>query len=267
MVAGFIGAVAADPEINGYFLNASVDLGNVDACLVKQMSALTGAEGATYPGPGEEADADGCRNMKDIHEGMNISKGEFDALVGHAAATVAGALDAAMFPAEQKEAILGVLGGALGGMEGDIVEDAAGDGSIYHRLGGKVGIMALINEFVGLVVANDAINGFFADADAARLTTCLVRQLCDATGGPCIYGEGIEEELGGSACVDMITAHAAINASENPIMKADFDALINDAVTAATNIGVDTASADFQVIAGALSGMCPDIVADAESCK
>lgn len=59
--------------------------------------------------------------------------------------------------------------------------------SLYHRLGGKPAITAVIDEFVGNV-ANDArINGRFATTDIPKLKGHLVDQVCGATGGPCIY--------------------------------------------------------------------------------
>ena len=101
-------------------------------------------------------------------------------------------------------------GGTTGGGTG------AGEKSLYDRLGGKDAITAVVEKFVGIVVADDRINGFFKNADAANLKKQLVDQICAATGGPCKY-----------TGKDMKTAHAGMGVKE-----ADFNALVEDLVKA-----------------------------------
>ena len=60
-------------------------------------------------------------------------------------------------------------------------------GSLYERLGGKAGITAVIDDFVGRCAGDARINGKFARTDIARLKANLVDQVCEATGGPCTY--------------------------------------------------------------------------------
>jgi hemoglobin len=91
-----------------------------------------------------------------------------------------------------------------------------GDKSLYDRLGGKDAITAVVEKFVGIVVADDRINGFFKNADAANLKKQLVDQICQATGGPCKY-----------TGKDMKTAHTGMGVKE-----ADFNALVEDLVKA-----------------------------------
>ena len=84
--------------------------------------------------------------------------------------------------------------------------------SLYDRLGGKGAITAVVDDFVGNVAADKRINGFFAKADVPRLKGNLVDQICQATGGPCVYTGR-----------DMMTAHKGMGISD-----ADFTALVED---------------------------------------
>src|SRR5204862_7425530 len=64
---------------------------------------------------------------------------------------------------------------------------AAAGGKLYDRLGGKDAITKVVDKFVGIVVADERINGFFKNADAKHLKEMLVAQICNASGGPCKY--------------------------------------------------------------------------------
>ena len=86
--------------------------------------------------------------------------------------------------------------------------------SLYDRLGGKDAIVAVVDDFVGNVAADNRINHFFGKTDIPRLKKNLVDQICQATGGPCVYTGR-----------DMVTAHSGMGVSN-----ADFDALVGDLV-------------------------------------
>ena len=86
--------------------------------------------------------------------------------------------------------------------------------SLYDRLGGKDAIVAVVDDFVGNVAADNRINRYFAKTDIPRLKRNLVDQICAATGGPCTYTGR-----------DMKTAHAGMG-----VTNADFDALVGDLV-------------------------------------
>ena len=86
--------------------------------------------------------------------------------------------------------------------------------SLYERLGGKDAIVAVVDDFVGNVAADNRINHFFAKTDIPRLKKNLVDQICQATGGPCVYTGR-----------DMVTAHSGMGVSN-----ADFDTLVGDLV-------------------------------------
>src|SRR5690348_4097618 len=66
--------------------------------------------------------------------------------------------------------------------------------SLYERLGGVDAIRAVVDDFVANVAADKRINKFFANTDIIRLKRNLVNQICQGTGGPCVYtGRGMRE--------------------------------------------------------------------------
>jgi hemoglobin len=84
--------------------------------------------------------------------------------------------------------------------------------SLYQRLGGQTAIVAVVDDFVANVAADEKINGFFSNADIPRLKAKLVEQLCAGTGGPCKY-----------TGKDMKSVHAG-----RGIGSKEFDALVAD---------------------------------------
>jgi hemoglobin len=70
--------------------------------------------------------------------------------------------------------------------------------SLYERLGGIDAIRAVVDDFVGNVAADKRINKFFANTDIIRLKRSLVNQICQGTGGPCVYtGRSMREAHAG----------------------------------------------------------------------
>lgn len=59
--------------------------------------------------------------------------------------------------------------------------------SLYARLGQKPAITAVVDDFVANVAADKRINHYFAHADIPGLKAKLVDQICQASGGPCVY--------------------------------------------------------------------------------
>ena len=236
VVTDFLGRVKEDAKINGYFLNSSVDESRLSSCLVKQIGSATG-------GP-EKYD---CKSMKEAHQGLGISKKDFDDLVGH----LSDALVAAKLPSPDVDKVLGVLGP----LSADIVADATSDQTIYQRLGRKPAIQALVMDFHARVMADTTIAHFFATTEVNRLATCLVRQVCGATGGPCKYGEEIANAEPGvvSPCRSMKDSHSGLG-----IAYADFENLVGDFVAALDAAKVPTADKD--AILSVLAPMCTDIV-------
>jgi hemoglobin len=84
--------------------------------------------------------------------------------------------------------------------------------TLYDRLGGYPAISAVVDDFVKNVAADKRINRFFANANIERLKARLVEQICQGTGGPCVYTGR-----------DMKSVHAGMG-----IRGKDFDALVQD---------------------------------------
>ncbi len=114
--------------------------------------------------------------------------------------------------------------------------------SLYERLGGKPAITAVIDQFVANVAADSRINGRFATTDIPKLKGHLVDQVCNATGGPCLY-QGR----------DMKRTHAGMQ-----ISTADFGALVQDLVAALDTFNVT--AAEKRELLGLLGPMQKDIV-------
>jgi hemoglobin len=62
--------------------------------------------------------------------------------------------------------------------------------SLYKRLGGYDAIAAVSDEFIGRLAADKQLSRFLVGMSAdsqKRLRQLVVDQLCQATGGPCLY--------------------------------------------------------------------------------
>jgi hemoglobin len=94
VVDDFIGNVAADTRINKRFANANIP--RLKTMLVDQICEASG-------GPCKYTGA----SMIDSHRGMNITEGEFNALVED----LVKSLDKFKVPAQEKNELLGALGG------------------------------------------------------------------------------------------------------------------------------------------------------------
>jgi hemoglobin len=86
--------------------------------------------------------------------------------------------------------------------------------SLFERLGGLDAISAVVASFVARCAGDERINGKFERTDVPRLRKMLVGQVCEASGGPCVYaGRGMRE------------AHAGMG-----VTAGEFDALVEDLV-------------------------------------
>jgi hemoglobin len=101
VIDDFVGRAAGDGRINAKF--ARTDVPRLKSMLVDQVTAASGGP-ATYSG----------RGMRETHDGMSVTAGEFDALVGDLVAT----LDKFSVPAAEQQELLGILGP----LRSDIVE-------------------------------------------------------------------------------------------------------------------------------------------------
>jgi len=93
VVDDFVGNVAADKRINGFF--AKTDIARLKRNLVDQICQATGGP-CTYTG----------KDMKTAHKGMGITDADFNALVGDLKMS----LDKFKVPAKEQGELLGALG-------------------------------------------------------------------------------------------------------------------------------------------------------------
>jgi hemoglobin len=241
-----VNRIAADPKINAYFLNDSVDVGIVIGCLTDQLGNIAG-------GPQEYPNAN-CRDMKESHEGLGISDADFNDLAGHFVEELTAAGVA--------QADIDAIVDALTGMHDDIVEDAPGTATVYQRVQRYPAIQAVVTDFVDRVVGDATLLPFFASTDRVRLEACLSRQVCSID-GPCEYGFEVPAlqptEFGAGVCKDMLSSHTGLG-----ITIEDFTALVGHLDGALTDAGV--ATADKDAVLGALGPLCAEIVADPATC-
>ena len=83
--------------------------------------------------------------------------------------------------------------------------------SLYERVGGYNALAAVVDDFVGRLVADKQFERFFAGHSIdsrKRIRQHILDQFCAATGGPCVYTGR-----------DMKTSHAGLGITE-----ADWDA-------------------------------------------
>jgi hemoglobin len=101
VIDDFVARCAGDDRINGKFARSDID--RLKRMLVDQVCEATGGP-CTYRG----------RDMKETHDGMGVTAGEFDALVEDLVAT----LNGFNVPQAEQDELLGLLGP----MKSDIVE-------------------------------------------------------------------------------------------------------------------------------------------------
>ncbi|MEH8018804.1 group 1 truncated hemoglobin [Rheinheimera muenzenbergensis] len=82
--------------------------------------------------------------------------------------------------------------------------------SLYQQLGGADGIAAITDGLLREIEQDKRIVHHFADTDIDRFRTLLAEQLCQLSGGPCVYSGGTMQE-----------SHTGFN-----ISLADYDALV-----------------------------------------
>ena len=87
---------------------------------------------------------------------------------------------------------------------------ALADDALYQALGQKPGLVALMDDFVPRLLADPRMQPFFEKTNQANFKQQLVDQVCQVSGGPCVY-KG----------VDMKTVHSNFD-----ITKGNFNALV-----------------------------------------
>ena len=87
---------------------------------------------------------------------------------------------------------------------------AAKDDQLYKAFGEKAGLVALMDDFMTRLLADERTGPHFKPANQQRVKEQLVEQLCALGGGPCVYKGA-----------DMKSSHANLE-----IKKSDFHALV-----------------------------------------
>ncbi len=119
------------------------------------------------------------------------------------------------------------------------------EASLYKRLGGYDAIAAVVDDFIGRLVADKELSRFFAGASTdskKRIRQLVVDQICAATGGPCVY-------IGRS----MKAAHEGLNITES-----DWQLAVGDLVATLDKFKV--AQKEKDELLAAVSSLKPDIV-------
>ncbi len=190
VVDDLINNIVEDDRINHFFANS--DLDEFKGLLSDQICEAAGGP-CVYKGA----------DMLSSHEGLEIRESDFSALVENLIKT----LDKFAVPETEKNELLALLGS----MQNDIVEP---EQSLYKRLGGIDAIKAVVDDMTNNVVADDRINHFFANSDLDEFKGLLVDQICEATGGPCVYKGA-----------DMLSSHEGLE-----IRESDFTALVENLI-------------------------------------
>ena len=94
--------------------------------------------------------------------------------------------------------------------------------SLYERLGGTDGIVAIASDLVDLHLGNPRIAPRYAASDIAAVKNAAATFCIAASGGPSVY-EG----------KDMVTAHRGMNIDD-----AEFVAVLDDTIAALDNNGI-----------------------------
>ena len=84
------------------------------------------------------------------------------------------------------------------------------DDQLYKAFGEKAGLVTLMDDFMVRLLADPRTGPHFKPANQQRVKEQLVDQLCQLSGGPCVYKGA-----------DMKSAHANLD-----IKKSDFNALV-----------------------------------------
>lgn len=117
---------------------------------------------------------------------------------------------------------------------------------LYKRLGGYDAIAAVVDDFLGRLIADRQLVRFFAGTSVdsqKRIRQLVVDQICSATGGPCVYTGRT-----------MKASHEGLNITE-----ADWQSAVRHLVATLDKFQVP--EKEKGELLGAVAGLRPDIVA------
>jgi hemoglobin len=86
--------------------------------------------------------------------------------------------------------LLGTLIVTASILSATVFAQTAAKPSLYKRLGGYDAIAAVTDDFIGRLLADPKFAKFFAGTSTdtkGKIRQHVVEQLCNATGGPCVY--------------------------------------------------------------------------------
>ncbi len=110
-----------------------------------------------------------------------------------------------------KKALLSIVLAASGLLSAPaFAQTAAQNDQLYKAFGEKAGLVTLMDDFMVRLLADPRTGPHFKPSNQQRVKEQLVDQLCQLSGGPCVYKGA-----------DMKSAHANLD-----IKKSDFNALV-----------------------------------------
>lgn len=254
----FIIQVGGDVAVNWMFANA--DLNALNSSLYDQACQALGGP-CTYTGP----------DMLTVHAGMAITETQWGTTVQDLLSAITIVADGYIENSKKAQGNalrysghfdgskpMDTLIVAISSMHDDIVEDPSGDTAYFNQIGGLYGIKDIVDDLIDNIGDDARVNHYFAATDLNALNALLVDQICEATGGYCVYSGRT-----------MLETHAGLCISD-----ADFDAVVEDllaAINSATRYDADSGAAPpysaaldgsglFDQLLIALSAMRGDIV-------
>lgn len=114
--------------------------------------------------------------------------------------------------------------------------------SLYQQLGEEAGITAISDHLLYRIEHDPLIVDHFRDTDIPRFRHLLIEQLCELSGGPCVYSGATMEE-----------SHTGLN-----LKTRDFDRLVNHLISAMQQQGIPY-GAQNQLLA-LLAPMYPEVI-------
>ncbi|MCA9192095.1 MAG: group 1 truncated hemoglobin [Planctomycetales bacterium] len=118
---------------------------------------------------------------------------------------------------------------------------------LFDRLGGEVGMLAIVNDMYDRILADEELKGFFETTDVQRLRRMQYHFLAAAFGGPVAYsgaeltrihaGRGIGSHHFNRFCNHFVTALEAASIDSHDIDMALVQiAMFRDKITGAANV-------------------------------
>ncbi|HQT87682.1 MAG TPA: group 1 truncated hemoglobin [Acidiphilium sp.] len=137
--------------------------------------------------------------------------------------------------------LLASVAGALLALTPVLSTPARASTGYYQQFGSRPGTTALINRFVGNVLADSRINFYFAHTNIPALKAALVNQVCNLEGGGCPFN------------MNMHTIHENMG-----VTQAAFNALAEDMIRALDEQQIPVAAQNN--LLAKLAAMEPEIV-------